>query len=185
MIGVIAEKAVDFTSPEVLAGYLATAIIAVTGLLLTVFILKKVLFKPLGKIIGDRQREIDETVNRQDEQAGKLREREDVLVEQERRQKEALEERRVLEEMKIKEKEEKIMADAKASAKELLAQAGRQIEQERCHEEERIYKQAVELAVTTMISLREGEEMAADETEALQRSIRDGAASLEENSLEA
>ena len=54
MICVIAEKAVDFTSPEVLAGYLATAIVAVTGLLLTIFILKKILFKPLQKIMTDQ-----------------------------------------------------------------------------------------------------------------------------------
>ena len=184
MICVITGNAVGCASPEFIAGSLATAIVAVTGLLLTIFILKKILFKPLQKIMTDRQREIDETVERQTEQAAKLHEREEAIEEYERRQQEAFEERRNLEDKEVKAKEEKILSDAKASAEELLAEADRQITFKRLHEEERLYRQAVDLAVAAMSSLHE-RDVTPDQTDAIERSIREGGPSLKEDSLEA
>ena len=47
-------------SEEAIAGYLATAIITVIGLLVTYFVLKKVLFKPILQVMDQRRTEVDQ-----------------------------------------------------------------------------------------------------------------------------
>ncbi len=50
----IALTSVNLFSPENLAGYAATAIVAILGFLITWFILKKLLFKPMKKVADQR-----------------------------------------------------------------------------------------------------------------------------------
>lgn len=170
MINVIAEKSVDFTSPEVLAGYAATAIVAVVGLLLTIFILKKVLFKPLKKIMDERQREIDEAVEQNNRQSEALAERESKMKRLEDEQQEALDQKRRELETRLAQKEAEILARAEEEAQTKLTEADRQIEHKQKSEEERLYQEAVDLAISAMSQLYD-RELSKEEALALERSI--------------
>lgn len=170
MINVIAEKSVDFTSPEVLAGYAATAIVAIVGLLLTIFILKKVLFKPLKKIMDERQREIDEAVEQNNRQSEALAERESKMKQLEDEQQEALDQKRRELETRLAQKEAEILARAEEEAQTKLTEADRQIEHKQKSEEERLYQEAVDLAISAMSQLYD-RELSKEEALALERSI--------------
>ena len=170
MINVIAEKSVDFTSPEVLAGYAATAIVAIVGLLLTIFILKKVLFKPLKKIMDERQREIDEAVEQNNRQSEALAERESKMKQLEDEQQAALDQKRRELEAQFAQKEAEILARAEKEAQTKLNEADRQIEHKQKGEAERLYQEAVDLAISAMRHLYD-RELSKEETLALERSI--------------
>ena len=170
MIYVIAEKAVDFTSPEVLAGYVATAIVAIVGLLLTIFILKKVLFKPLKNIMHERQREIDEAVekNKRDQEA--LEERELAMRQQEEAQQALFNEERLTLEQSLASQKTRVLADADREAQKILDDAERALLDRQKNETERLYREAVELAVATMSRLYD-RVLTMEEEEAIEHSV--------------
>ncbi len=184
MYDFIAEKAIDFTSPEVLAGYLATGILAVIGLLITVFVLKKILYKPLQKVINERQHEVDASLSAHEEREKVIRERETALAEQEQKQSEILEEQRTQAIQHVEQERMRILADAEEQANAKLAEAKLEIEQNRIREEERLYRQAVDLAVTA-ISRLEDRDVKPEEAAALESTIRSSENSPKEAGLEA
>lgn len=172
MFGVTLEKAVDFTSPEVLGGYAATALVAVIGLLLTVFILKKVLFKPVQKMLHDRQREVDESLENRLREEEELRAREERIQELERTRAEEEKEKRSRLEEELRLLEEEKTQEAEALAKSRIEEADRLIEAKRKSEEDRVYRQAVDLAVDAMSRLMD-RQVTGDEASALSDSINE------------
>lgn len=183
MIRFIAEKAVDLSSPEVVAGYIATAIIAVVGLLLTVFVLKKILYKPLGKMIRDRQHEVDHVFEEQEEREQILDEREQKLDEREKEQRVTLDQRRRDAEADLQKREDEVMADAREKANMRLAEANRMIEQQKKKEDERVHRRAVHLAVESMSRLAD-RILKDDEVKALDSTIRERLTASQEGKSE-
>lgn len=171
MYDFIAEKAIDFTSPEVLAGYLATGIIAVVGLLITVFVYKKILYKPLRKVINERQQEADQSLTGYDERERELNERESLMEEREREQQQLLADQRAEVMAQVEEERKRILSEAEVKANARLDDADRAVEEMRAREEERVYRKAVELAITT-ISRLEDRTVAPEEAKALDDSVR-------------
>ncbi len=183
MIAVSLEKAVDFTSPEVLGGYVATALVAVVGLLLTVIILKKILFKPLQKMMTDRQDEIDQAFERNESEALAIQQRLDDLEAREARQKADLEDMRLQAEAQVQAQEEEILQEARDRAQALVAEADRQIQQKQKQMDDQIYTQAVDLAVSTMSQLHEAP-LTETEQDQVRLSIDQALSSQKEDGLE-
>jgi|LSQX01.1.fsa_nt_gb F-type H+-transporting ATPase subunit b len=183
MFDFIAEKAIDFTSPEVLAGYLATGIVAVVGLLITVFVFKKILYKPLSKVISERQQEADQSLTGYEEREREISERESLLEEREREQHQSLADHRAEAMARVEEERKRILSEAEAKASARLDDADREIEEMRTREDERVYRKAVELAITT-ISRLEDRAVGADEAKALDDSVRSTANLSKEVGLE-
>lgn len=138
---------VDVFSPDAIAGYFSTAIVTIIGLLITVFILKKLLYKPILKVIHDRQNKVD-----------------DLLKDAEDRHRSSVEEQQRLDQAMSSAKDEAsafmtsaktqaenqrdaIIADAKAEANAILAKAERERQAMIASDEERIYNEAVNIAV--------------------------------------
>lgn len=183
MYDIIAEKAIDFTSPEVLAGYLATGIFAVVGLLLTVFVFKKVLYKPLRKVISERQQEVDQSLAGFEERERAISDRESLLEERERDQQQKLADKRAKAMAQVEEERKRILSEAEAKARARLHEADHEIEEMRTREDERVYRKAVDLAITT-ISCLEDRAVSADEAKALDASVRSNANLPKEVDLE-
>lgn len=183
MIAVSLEKAVDFTSPEVLGGYVATALVALVGLLLTVIILKKILFKPLQKMMTDRQDEIDQAFERNESAAQAIQQRLEDLEAREARQKADLDDMRLQAEAEVQAREKEILQGAQDRAQALVAEADRQIQQKQKQMDDQIYRQAVDLAVSTMSQLQEAplSELEADQ---VRLSISQDLSSHKEDNLE-
>ncbi len=171
MYDFIAEKAIDFTSPEVLAGYLATGVIAVVGLLITVFVYKKILYKPLRKVINERQEEVDQSLTGYEEREREISERVALIEEREREQQQMLADQRTEAMARVEEERKRILSEAESRANAKLDDADRAIEEMRSREDERVYRKAVELAITT-ISRLEDRAVSADEAKALDDSVR-------------
>lgn len=56
---IVATESVNVFSADRVAGYAATAVLTLLGLVITVLILKKLLYKPILKVIHDRQSKVD------------------------------------------------------------------------------------------------------------------------------
>lgn len=155
MLAVSLEKAVDFTSPEVLGGYVATAIVAVVGLLLTVLVLKRVLYKPLQKMMADRQEEIEGAVRDNQEEARALKDRQEALEAREADQRETLARTREEAEAAFEKQAEAILQAARLQAGDIVAGAERQAEEKRQKADDLLYRQAVDLAIDALSRLHD------------------------------
>lgn len=56
---VVASSGLDVFSPETIAGYVSTAIVTIVGLIVTVWLLKILLYKPILKMIHARQKHVE------------------------------------------------------------------------------------------------------------------------------
>ena len=135
-------------------------------------------------MISERQREADESISAHEEREKELSGREAALLEQEKKQQEILTEQKEETLRQLKQEREKILADAQAQADARLAEADREIELKRAREGERLYRQAVELAVEAVGRL-EDRPVKAEEQTALERTIRDSVNLPGEAGLEA
>jgi len=84
---------------------------------------------------------------------------------------------------RVEEERKRILSEAEAKASARLDDADREIEEMRTREDERVYRKAVELAITT-ISRLEDRTVGADEAKALDDSVRSTANLSKEVGLE-
>lgn len=150
MLTIMATGELDVFSPDSIAGYLSTAVVTIIGLVITVFILKKLLYKPILGVMNERQNSVQT-----------------MLADAERRHAEAVEEQRKLDEamaqarteaaellkqakIQADRRRDTILSDAKVEAQSILDKAEQDRDLMLHQDKERIYNEAVNLAVAAV-----------------------------------
>ncbi len=141
---------INVFSPASLAGYVATAIGTVIGFLITVLILKKLLYKPLLAMIERRQQKATSLLTEaSDRAAAAAADREQVKTEVETRLNEA-----GAQAASIKKRGEQeaaaLVKEAQSQAAAIRAKAETERQQRLAADEKRIYHQAVDLAMAAV-----------------------------------
>lgn len=147
MYRIAAAGDINVFSPASLAGYVATAIVTVIGFLITVLILKKLLYKPLMTMVKKRQDKADTLLEEAAQKAaaadGRQKEIEteaDAIIKQ-------ATERSLALKNEGEQTAASIVAKAKEEAEAIRAKAQADDRQRRAEAEEQVYHQAVDLAM--------------------------------------
>lgn len=151
------DSSIPIFSPDSVAGYISTVIVAAIGFLLTVFILKKLLYTPILKALHARQRTIDEQFReaervRSEAEEGKKK-LEASVAESETQAAKLLQSSKEQAEQQMGE----TLAEARREAEQILDNARRESERMRKEADERIYREAVDLAMKVVESYLAGE----------------------------
>ncbi len=140
-----------------------TALFTLCNMIITFLLLKKFLFKPVRKVIDDRQNEIDELYAKADESNAKA----DALkAEYEDKLQDAIDERdNIIREAKARgmDKEEEIISEAKKEAEKIVAKAQADIVVERERAIKEIRNDISEIAVSIAEKVTEKEINAEDQ----------------------
>lgn len=141
---------IDLFSAESIAGYIATAITTLIGFFLTVFILKKILYRPLLKVMDQRKREVEvafeEIEEGKEENARIARENQDKALAMRQEAAEVLSMARTQAENQA----ESILEEARNKSSVLIEKTQRDLARMKEQEEELVYKKAVDLALVAV-----------------------------------
>lgn len=117
------QAAVQLFSPENLAGYAATAVVAVLGFLVTWFLLKTILYKPLRKIMDTRMEHVQDVTADCESKSAELDRMRTALEEQEQKLAGVYEEKFRQRLVETQSERDRILAVARAEADALVAKA--------------------------------------------------------------
>ncbi len=153
MIKLMATGELNVFSPSSISGYVATAILTIVGFLITVFILKLLLYKPLLKMIHTRQDKMNTLIQETEQQHSaaieKQKQLDAALIDAQKSAGDLLAKAR---EQALRQ-QETILDDAKLAAKQMIEKAQQEREQLLQEDKARIYSEAVNLAVQAVGSM--------------------------------
>lgn len=145
-----ADTGLDLFSAENLAGFVATAVVTVIGLLITVVILRLLLYKPILKVIEARraklQAEAEKSAALQSEAAAKEKTWNDKLANLD----DELAEKRSRTLSEAHNKAEKIIREAREEAKQLQIAAESRAVLQHSMDKKKIHDEAVQLTVEAL-----------------------------------
>lgn len=164
--------AIDLFSPENLAGYLATAVVAILGFLITWFLLKKLLYKPLMKVSDARTQMVQAGLKANQDEEARLEELEKSL--EERRQSylaEEAEHKKEAEEQ-IEVEREDMLREAKAKADNITSKAEKNAQRLLREQEAKYQSDVVELSVKLLAVILQNEEAAENKQEEIKDMVK-------------
>lgn len=144
---IVATESVNVFSADRVAGYAATAVLTLLGLVITVLILKKLLYKPILKVIHDRQSKVDALLQDAESRQAAIKSQTERLQEEADEAKTAAGALLKSAREQADAQREAILSDAKREAAAILAKAERDRAQMLASDETRIYNEAVNIAV--------------------------------------
>ncbi|HHX37190.1 MAG TPA: hypothetical protein GX717_04325 [Clostridiaceae bacterium] len=147
---ILADTGSNVFSPENMAGYFATAIVTIIGFIITVVILKKLLYKPVLKVVHKRQAQVEEQLKQAQEVSDAVEGREKQVQAQMDEAKEKVRLLLATAQKQAEQQKQTIVAEAEAEAERIIERSNKEAARRRDLEDELIYTEAVKLAVATV-----------------------------------
>ena len=145
--------AVDMFSPENLAGYAATAVVAIIGFLITWFLLKKILYKPMMKVSDARKEAVSSGLRSNEEEKERLEKAKSAL---ETDQEEALKKQQEQAEDARKTlalERETLVHDAHSKEDSIVANAQKNADQLLREQEERYRSDVIDMSLKVLAAV--------------------------------
>lgn len=143
----------DLFAAETVAGYVATAISAIIGLLITVWVIRRFLFKPLQKMVSTRQEEVESTDRRLKDRQAELEQKEKELADKKSTLEDTWEQERKTRQADAERAHAAMIREAQQEIATMKAQADLEIKRRETARREGLRDEAVGLAIQALESL--------------------------------
>lgn len=159
------QAAIDLFSAENVAGYIATAVVAILGFLITWFLLKKLLYKPIMKITNARAEMVQAGMNANKEEEERLQALEKDIEERKAAflKEEAQHKKEAAEQLEIE--REDMMREAKAKADNIIEKAEKDAHKLQREQADKYRKDVIELSLQILGVVLQDDEAAQNKKE--------------------
>lgn len=171
MQNVIVPAAIDLFSPENLGGYLATAIVAILGFLITWFLLKLLLYKPIMKVADARAEMVKAGMEANAEEEARLAKLEEEFEQRKAAYlaEEAEHKKQVAEQIELD--REAMMKDADTRAKNIISKAEKDAARMQRENEKAYHDDVAELSVKILAAVLQNKAAAEDQEDEIKKMV--------------